>query len=158
MLKVLSNILCDLDPKVKVKGQKAGICDGVPSTSALVVFIFERVHEIFNHVVCATSKGSDQPVHKRSLIRAFASFYSMSVKLLTKHLLMLLSLKGGCTCSSESTLVKMPHCRKSHVTAHKFYLPMMLFFTCKHVSTKITTEKHDSNRGHESCCSFHYLS
>ena len=37
MLKVLSNILCDLDPKVKVIGQKAGICDGVPSTSALVV-------------------------------------------------------------------------------------------------------------------------
>ena len=39
MLKVLSNILCDLDPKVKVLGQKAGICDGVPSTSALV-FIY----------------------------------------------------------------------------------------------------------------------
>ena len=39
MLKVLSNILCDLDPKVKVIGQKAGICDGVPSTSALVEFI-----------------------------------------------------------------------------------------------------------------------
>ena len=38
MLKVLSNILCDLDPKVKVIGQKAGICDGVPSTSALVGF------------------------------------------------------------------------------------------------------------------------
>ena len=36
MLKILSNILCDLDPKVKVIGQKAGICDGVPSTSALV--------------------------------------------------------------------------------------------------------------------------
>ena len=36
MLKVLSNILCDLDPTVKVIGQKAGICDGVPSTSALV--------------------------------------------------------------------------------------------------------------------------
>ena len=40
MLKVLSNILCDLDPKVKVIGQKAGICDGVPSTSALVIFMF----------------------------------------------------------------------------------------------------------------------
>ena len=40
MLKVLSYILCDLDPKVKVKGQKAGICDGVPSTSALVFFCF----------------------------------------------------------------------------------------------------------------------
>ena len=40
MLKVLSNILCDLDPKVKVIGQKAGICDGVPSTSALVLLSF----------------------------------------------------------------------------------------------------------------------
>ena len=39
MLKALSNILCDLDPKVKVIGQKAGICDGVPSTSALVSII-----------------------------------------------------------------------------------------------------------------------
>ena len=39
MLKVLSSILCDLDPKVKVIGQKAGICDGVPSTSALVTSI-----------------------------------------------------------------------------------------------------------------------
>ena len=38
MLKVLSSILCDLDPKVKVVGQKAGICDGVPSTSALVIY------------------------------------------------------------------------------------------------------------------------
>ena len=37
MLKVLSNILCDLDPKVKAICQKAGICDGVPSTSALVL-------------------------------------------------------------------------------------------------------------------------
>ena len=40
MLKVLSNVLCDLDPKVKVIGQKAGICDGVPSTSALVSYFF----------------------------------------------------------------------------------------------------------------------
>ena len=39
MLKVLSYILCDLDPKVKVIGQKAGICDGVPSTFALVVVV-----------------------------------------------------------------------------------------------------------------------
>ena len=39
MLKVLSYILCDLDPKVKVIGQKAGICDGVPSTSALVLYV-----------------------------------------------------------------------------------------------------------------------
>ena len=36
-------------------------------------------------------------------------------KLLTKHHLEFLSLKGGCTGSSESTLVKIPHCLKSHV-------------------------------------------
>ena len=40
MLKVLSTILCDLDPKVKVIGHKAGICNGVPSTSALVLINF----------------------------------------------------------------------------------------------------------------------
>ena len=34
---------------------------------------FEPVHEISNNVACATSKASDQPAHKRSLIRAFAS-------------------------------------------------------------------------------------
>ena len=39
MLKVLCYILCDLDPKEKIIGQKAGICDGVPSTSALVIII-----------------------------------------------------------------------------------------------------------------------
>ena len=33
----------------------------------------ELWHEISNNVVCATSKGSDQPAHTRSLIRAFAS-------------------------------------------------------------------------------------
>ena len=42
----------------------------------------------------------------------------MSVKLLTEHHLEFLSLKGGCTGSSESTLVKMPHCWKSRVAAH----------------------------------------
>ena len=41
----------------------------------------------------------------------------MSVKLLTEHHLELLSLKGGCTGLPESTLVKMPHCWKSHVAA-----------------------------------------
>ena len=42
----------------------------------------------------------------------------MSVKLLTDHHLESLRLKEGCTGSSESTHVKMPHCWKSHVTAH----------------------------------------
>ena len=33
----------------------------------------EPMHEISNNIVCATSKGSDQPAHMRSLVRAFAS-------------------------------------------------------------------------------------
>ena len=41
----------------------------------------------------------------------------MTVKLLTEHHLEFLSLKGGCKGSSESTLVKMLHCWKSHVIA-----------------------------------------
>ena len=35
--------------------------------------LFEPQHEISDNVICAISKGSDQPVHTRSLIRAFAS-------------------------------------------------------------------------------------
>ena len=42
----------------------------------------------------------------------------MSVKLLTEHHLGFLSLKGGYTGLSESTLVKIQHCWISHVTAH----------------------------------------
>ena len=45
----------------------------------------------------------------------------MSVNLLTEHDLEFLSLTGGCTGSSESTLVKMPYCWKSHVTAHFYF-------------------------------------
>ena len=41
----------------------------------------------------------------------------MIVKLLTEHHLEFLNLKGGCRGSSESTLVKMPHCWKSHAVA-----------------------------------------
>ena len=42
----------------------------------------------------------------------------MTVKLMTEHQLEFLSLTGDCTCSSESIHVKMPHCWKSHVSAH----------------------------------------
>ena len=38
----------------------------------LINRIYEPVHEISNNVVCATSKGSDQPAHTRSLFRALA--------------------------------------------------------------------------------------
>ena len=41
----------------------------------------------------------------------------MTVKLLIEQNLEFLSLKGGCTGSSESTLVKNSHCWKSHIVA-----------------------------------------
>ena len=41
----------------------------------------------------------------------------MSVKLLTEHRLEFVGFKADCTGSSESTLVRMPYCWKSHVTA-----------------------------------------
>ena len=44
--------------------------------------------------------------------------YSMTVKLLTEHHLRFLSPKEDCTGSFESTLVKIPHCWKSHVAAN----------------------------------------
>ena len=50
----------------------------------------------------------------------------MTVKLLTEQHFEFLSLKGGCTGLSESTLVKMPHyCRKSHALAH-----IKIFYGC----------------------------
>ena len=91
----------------------------------------EPVHEISNSVVCATSKASDQPAHTHSLIRFFASDLNiLSVKLLTEHYLEFLSLKGGFTGSSESTLVKIPHCWKSHVKAQFLSI---LFPQTKHI-------------------------
>ena len=52
----------------------------------------------------------------------------MSVTPLTEHHLESLSLKVGCTGCSESTLVKMPQCWKSRVTAH-YYLKTMFVHT-----------------------------
>ena len=42
----------------------------------------------------------------------------MIVTLLTEHHLEFQSLKGGCTGSSESILVKMSNCWKSQAVAH----------------------------------------
>ena len=42
----------------------------------------------------------------------------MTLKLLAEHHLEFLSFKGGFSGSSESLHIKMPHCWKSHVTAH----------------------------------------
>ena len=44
-----------------------------PYVTMILIMKIEPRHEISNNVVCATSKASDPPAHKRSLIRAFAS-------------------------------------------------------------------------------------
>ena len=57
----------------------------------------------------------------------------MNVKLLAEHHLVFLSLKGGCRGSSESTLVKMSNCWKSHATAH-LLLDLCVTFRIKRLS------------------------
>ena len=57
----------------------------------------------------------------------------MIVKLLTEHHLEFLSLKGGCGGLSESTLVKMSNCLKSHALAHLLSLLVFLDVHRHHV-------------------------
>ena len=62
----------------------------------------------------------------------------MSVNLLNEHHLEFLSLKGGCTGSSESRLAKMSNCWKSHAAAHTVNLIDMLSFrTLIHMPLRI---------------------
>ena len=61
----------------------------------------------------------------------------MTIKLLTEHYLEFLNLTGGSIGSSEATLVKIPHCWKSHVVAkirlhHLQNTKVTLFFTFIH--------------------------
>ena len=54
----------------------------------------------------------------------------MIVKLLTEHRFEFLSLKRGCTGSSESTHVKMPHCWKSHAMARMCLILFPVKYKC----------------------------
>ena len=49
----------------------------IPTLRRTNNYIIEPWHEISNNEICATSKGSDQTAHTRSLIRAFASRLSI---------------------------------------------------------------------------------
>ena len=63
----------------------------------------------------------------------------MSVRLLTEHHLEILRLKGGCKGLSESTLVKMQTCWKSHVIAQivlRFELYVSQYIQVKHICTE----------------------
>ena len=59
----------------------------------------------------------------------------MIVQLLTEHHLEFLSLQGGCRGLSKSTHVKMPHCWKSHATAHVKLASTQELSTCLHIET-----------------------
>ena len=43
----------------------------------IVLLVYEPQHEIANNVVCATSKGSEQPAHMRSVVTVFASRWNI---------------------------------------------------------------------------------
>ena len=68
-------------------------------------------------MACATNKASDQAAQSDQSL-CLSLEYSSTLRLLTDYHLDFLGFKGGCSGSSESTLVKMPHCWKSHVVAH----------------------------------------
>ena len=70
----------------------------------------------------------------------------MTVKLLTEQHLEFLSLKEGCTGSSESTRIKMPHCWKSLVTAQMASFKRMTttLFLSKSVEDDMHAVKTDS--------------
>ena len=61
-----------MDPDGRMDGMDGRRQNYIPPTSSGDKK-YEPQHEISYNVVCATSKGSDQPAHRCSLIRAFAS-------------------------------------------------------------------------------------
>ena len=86
---------------------------------------------ISNNVVCATSSLRSACAYSQSDLSLCLSLdYFMIVKLLTEQHSEFLSLTGGCTGSSESTLIKIPHCWKSHVVAQ------LLLYRIVHQNTK----------------------
>ena len=88
-------------------------------------------HVISNNVVCATSKGSDQPAHISSLIKDFTS-RSIIIYLLTYRLstiLEFLALQFGCMALSESKIVKIQHCWKSRRSSNKLVHAVLVLLT-----------------------------
>ena len=65
---IYSKAILKYKQKIKSNNSQEGIEDIYS-----LAMKYESVHEISNNVVCATNKASDQPVHRGSLIRAFAS-------------------------------------------------------------------------------------
>ena len=74
----------------------------------------------------------------------------MTVKLLTELHLELLTIKGSCTGSSESTLVKMPHFWKSSVAAQLcnglglFFIHLIVYAAANFLNFLLFTTIHGS--------------
>ena len=76
----------------------------------------------------------------------------MIVKLLTEHHLEFLCLKGGCRGSSESTLVKMTNCWKSHAAAQYGYRVSVVVFSCRDMEIA-----KDTSPGKSTCPKYNLL-
>ena len=64
--------LCSLTRNLAARIQKVWKKMELKPKIRLKASLYEPQHNISNNVICATSKGSDQPAHTCSLIRAFA--------------------------------------------------------------------------------------
>ena len=97
------------------------------------MLIIEPWHEISNNLVCATSKGSDQPAHTRRLIRAF----DCCLNIPTDWTLFIAStLKRRLHRLVWIYTCQIPQCWKSCVTAH-----IVIF--CKRKQVSIISRCHD---------------
>ena len=72
----------------------------------------------------------------------------MIVKLLTEHHLEFLSLKRGCVGSSESTLVKISNCWKSHATAQILFFEVHGSILTAWIQFKANVMSHPSGVNH----------
>ena len=92
-------------------------------------------------MVCATSKGSDQPAHTRRLITAFASRLNI---LCVEHLFEFLCLTGGAQARLILHLSKC-HIVGNHVSRLKCSCFLLLIQLDKKVITKIALGEEDGS-------------
>ena len=105
----------NVGPDQTVPKPKGAVCSG----STLFASILNSSVILGNYLQQITSADN--------IFRCIFFLGALRVRLLTPHHLEFLCFKGGCKGSSESTLVKMPHCWKSHVTAH-IYVHMRFWY------------------------------
>ena len=130
-LAALIGVICIKFVERELKLKIERVLNWIGSKRTLTKFVENRLkgirsdREINSHYIASLENPADFASHDISLDK------SMIIKLLTEHHLEFLSLKGGYTGSSESTHVKMPHCWKSHSTAH--LICFISFYLCSDV-------------------------